>query len=64
MTQGNNPEALLKKVQETCDDLKVFKMDSKDCFVADVGTDEGRIVEFFNVLLARIKEYRERDFPK
>ena len=64
MTKGNNPEAFLKKVQETCDELKVFKMDSKDCFVADVGTDEGRIVEFFNVLLARIKEYRERDFPK
>lgn len=64
MTKGNNPEAFLKKVQETCDELKVFKMDSKDSFVADVGRDDGKIIEFFNVLLARIKEYRETDFPK
>jgi len=64
MTNGNHPEAFLKKVQETCDELKVFKMDSKDCFVADVGTDDGKIVEFFNVLLSRIKEYRETDCPK
>lgn len=64
MTKGNNPEAFLKKVQETCDELKVFKMDSKDSFVADVGTDDGKIVEFFNVLLAKIKEYRETDFPE
>ena len=62
VTKGNHPEALLKKVQETCDELKVFKMDSKDCFVADVGTDDGKIVEFFNVLLAKIKDYRETDF--
>ncbi len=64
MTKGNHPEAFLKKVQETCDELKVFKMDSKDSFVADVGTDDGKIIEFLNVLLARIKEYRETDFPK
>ena len=64
MTKGNHPEDLLKKVQETCDELKVFKMDSKDCFVADVGTDDGKIVEFFNVLLAKIKKYRETDCPK
>ena len=64
MTKGNHPEDLLKKVQETCDELKVFKMDSKDCFVADVGTDDGKIVEFFNVLLAKIKCYREADFPE
>ena len=63
-TKGNHPEDLLKKVQETCDELKVFKMDSKDCFVADVGTDDGKIVEFFNVLLAKIKKYRETDCPK
>ena len=64
ITKGNHPEDLLKKVQETCDELKVFKMDSKDCFVADVGTDDGKIVEFFNVLLAKIKDYRETDFPE
>jgi hypothetical protein len=64
MTKGNHPEAFLKKVQETCDELKVFKMDSKDSFVADVGTDDGKIIEFFNVLLSRIKDYRETDFPK
>lgn len=64
MTKGNHPEDLLKKVQETCDELKVFKMDSKDCFVADVDTDDGKIVEFFNVLLAKIKKYRETDCPK
>ena len=64
ITKGNHPEDLLKKVQETCDELKVFKMDSKDCFVADVGTDDGKIVEFFNVLLAKIKKYRETDCPK
>ena len=64
MTKGNNPEGFLKKVQEICDELKVFKMDSKDSFVADVGTDDGKIIEFFNVLLSRIKDYRETDFPK
>ena len=64
VTKGNHPEAFLKKVQETCDELKVFKMDSKDSFVADVGTDDGKIIEFFNVLLSRIKDYRETDFPK
>jgi len=64
VTKGNHPEAFLKKVQESCDELKVFKMDSKDCFFADVGTDDGKIIEFFNVLLSRIKDYRETDFPK
>ena len=64
VTKGNHPEAFLMKVQETCDELKVFKMDSKDSFVADVGTDDGKIIEFFNVLLSRIKDYRETDFPK
>ena len=30
-----------------------------------VGTkDDGKIVEFFNVLLAKIKKYRETDCPK
>ena len=64
MTKGNHPEDLLKKVQETCDELKVFKNDSKDCFVSDIETDDVKIVEFFNVLLAKIKKYRETDCPK
>ena len=64
MTKGNHPEDLLKNVQDTCDEFKIFKMYSKDCFKADVGTDDGKIVEFFNVLLAKIKDYRETDFPK
>ena len=64
MTKGNHPEDLLKKVQETCDELKVFKIDSKDCFVSDIETDDVKIVEFFNVLLAKIKKYRETDCPK
>ena len=64
MTKGNHPEDLLKKVQETCDELKVFKIDNKDCFVSDIETDDVKIVEFFNVLLAKIKKYRETDCPK
>ena len=64
MTKGNHPEDLLKKVQETSDELKVFKIDNKDCFVSDIETDDVKIVEFFNVLLAKIKKYRETDCPK
>ena len=64
MTKGNHPEDLLKKVQETCDELKVFKIDNKDCFVSDIETDDVKIVKFFNVLLAKIKKYRETDCPK
>ena len=64
MTKGNHPVDLLKKVQETCDELKVFKIDNKDCFVSDIETNDVKIVEFFNVLLAKIKKYRETDCPK
>ena len=64
LTKGNHPEVFLKKVQETCNELKVFKSESKECFVTDVSTDDGKIVEFFNVLLAIIKKYREKDCPK
>lgn len=64
MTKGNHPEVFLAMVQGVCDESKLFKKDTDLNFVADVGTDDSRIVDFFNLLLAKMKEYRETDLPK
>ena len=64
MTKGNHPENFLAMVQGVCNESKLFKKDTNANFVADVGTDDSRIVDFFNLLLAKMKEYREKDLPK
>lgn len=64
LSNGNHPKDFLAMVQGICDESKLFKKNADYDFVADIGTDDGKIVEFFNVLLAKIKEYRETDFPK
>jgi hypothetical protein len=51
-------------VQGVCDESKLFKKDANANFIADVGTDDGRIVDFFNLLLSKMKKYRETDFPE
>ena len=61
LSNGNHPDKFVAKVQEICDESKLFKMDAKFTFVADVGTDDSRIVDFFNLLLSKIKDYRETD---
>ena len=42
----------------------MVKKDANTNFVADVGTDDSKIVEFFNLLLSKMKEYRETDLPE
>lgn len=64
MTKGNNPEKFLTMVQGVCDETKLFKKDANTNFVADVGTDDSKIVDFFNLLLSKMKEYRETDLPE
>ena len=64
MTKGNHPEDFLALVQGICDESKLFKKDADFNFVADVGTDDSRIVDFFNLLLSKMKEYRETDLSK
>lgn len=64
MTNGNHPEKFQAMVQGVCDETKLFMKDNNTNFVADVGTDDSRIVEFFNLLLSKMKEYRETDFPE
>jgi hypothetical protein len=64
MTKGNHPEKFLTMVQGVCDETKLFKKDANTNFVADVGTDDSKIVEFFNLLLSKMKEYRETDLPE
>ena len=64
MTKGNHPEKFQAMVQRVCDDTKLFKKDANTNFVADVGTDDSKIVEFFNLLLSKMKEYREIDLPE
>ena len=64
MTNGNHPEKFLTMVQGVCDETKLFKKDANTNFVADVGTDDSKIVEFFNLLLSKMKEYREADLPE
>lgn len=64
MTKGNHPEKFLTMVQGVCDETKLFKKDANANFVADVGTDDSKIVEFFNLLLSKMKEYRETDLPE
>ena len=61
MTKGNHPEKFLAMVQGVCDETKLFKKDANTNFVADVGTDDSKIVDFFNLLLSKMKEYRETD---
>lgn len=61
MTNGNHPEKFLTMVQRVCDERKLFKKDANANFVADVGTDDSKIVDFFNLLLSKMKEYRETD---
>ena len=64
MTKGNHPEKFLTMVQGVCDETKLFKKDANTNFVADVGTDDSKIVDFFNLLLSKMKEYRETDLPE
>ena len=64
MTKGNHPEKFLTMVQGACDETKLFKKDANTNFVADVGTDDSKIVDFFNLLLSKMKEYRETDLPE
>ena len=53
MTIGNHPEKFLTMVQGVCDETKLFMKDTSTNFVADVGTDDSKIVEFFNLLLSK-----------
>ena len=64
MTNGNHPEKFLTMVQGVCDETNLFKKDANTNFVADVGTDDSKIVDFFNLLLSKMKEYRETDLPE
>ena len=64
ITKGNHPEKFLTMVQGVCDETKLFMKDTNTNFVADVGTDDSKIVEFFNLLLSKMKEYRETDLPE
>ena len=64
ITKGNHPEKFLTMVQGVCDETKLFMKDANTNFVADVGTDDSKIVEFFNLLLSKMKEYRETDLPE
>ena len=64
MTKGNHPEKFLTMVQGVCDETKLFKKDANTNFVADVGSDDSKIVDFFNLLLSKMKEYRETDLPE
>ena len=62
-TKGNHPEDFLAMVQGVCDESKLFNKDSNVHYVTDIGTDDSRIVDFFNLLLSKMKEYRETDLP-
>ena len=64
VTKGNHPEKFLAMVQGVCDETNLFKKDANTNFVADVGTDDSKIVDFFNLLLFKMKEYRETDLPE
>jgi hypothetical protein len=64
MTNGNHPEKFQAMVQGVCDETKLFMKDTNTNFVADVGTDDSKIVDFFNLLLSKMKEYREADLPE
>ena len=61
LSYGNHPDKFIAKLQEICDESKLFKMDVNANFVADVGTDDSRIIDFFNLLLSKMKDYREND---
>ena len=63
LSVGNHPDRFVAKVQEICDESKLFKKDANANFVAGIGTDDGRIVDFLNLLLSKMKEYRETDLP-
>ena len=63
LSYGNHPDKFIAKVQEICEEYKLFKKDSNAQYVADAGTEIGRIVDFFNLLLSKMKEYRETDLP-
>ena len=64
LSYGNHPDKFIAKVQEICDESKLFKKDAYANFVADVGTDDSIIVDFFNLLLSKMKDYRETDLPE
>ena len=64
LSYGNHPDIFIAKVQEICDVSKLFKMEGNANFVADVGTDDSRIIDFFNLLLSKMKDYRETDLPE
>lgn len=64
ITKGNHPDDFLAMIQGVCNDSKLFKKDNNEKYIANIGTDDSKIVEFFNVLLTKMKKYRETDFPK
>ena len=64
LSTGNHPDKFIAKVQEICDESKLFKKDTDLNFIADVGTDDNKIVDFFNLLLSKMKDYREKDRPE
>lgn len=64
LSYGNHPDKFIAKVQEICEKYKLFKKDSNAQYVADAGTEIGSIVDFFNLLLSKIKDYRETDLSK
>ena len=64
LSTGNHPDKFIAKVQEICDESKLFKKNADINFVADVETDDNKIVDFFNLLLSKMKDYRETDLPE
>lgn len=64
MTKGNHPEDFIAIVKGVCDESRLFKKDANANFVVEVGTDDSKIVDFFNLLLSKMKKYRETDFPE
>lgn len=63
LSDGNHPKDFLAMVQGICDESKLFKKNADYDFVADIGTDDSKIVDFFILLLSEMKNYRETDFP-
>lgn len=66
LTKGNHPDKLVALVRDFCKLKRIFIKDNSNdaSFIAEAKTEKGIIVEFMNGLLAKIKAYRETDYPE
>lgn len=62
-SKGNHPDKFERMICDYCNKSDLLISDRDLSYLIDISTDDESIVEFINILLQKMKEYRETDFP-